>query len=104
MMPLHVKNALREMGQVGVMEIANGIGTTISVCQKNPQVCVLSNVNYCRFIPSTFIPTIVMVSCGNHDASSCQECPQGNGASWCNGDCKWNWNNNQCVSKEYTGM
>ena len=40
-----------------------------------------------------------MVSCGNHDASSCQECPQGNGASWCNGDCQWNWNNNRCVAK-----
>merc|ERR1712112_646403 len=29
------------------------------------------------------------VSCGNHRASSCHECPQGNGASWCNGDCVW---------------
>ena len=29
------------------------------------------------------------VSCGNHRASSCAECPQGNGASWCNGDCEW---------------
>ena len=36
------------------------------------------------------------VSCGNHQASCCQECPQGNGASWCNGDCKWS--NNQCVT------
>jgi len=31
MMLLHAKNALREMGQVGVMEIANGIGTAINV-------------------------------------------------------------------------
>ena len=29
------------------------------------------------------------VSCGNHDASTCAECPQGNGAVWCNGDCSW---------------
>ena len=36
------------------------------------------------------------VSCGNHQASSCQECPQGNGPSWCNGDCIWS--NNQCVT------
>ena len=36
------------------------------------------------------------MSCGGHYASSCQDCPQGNGASWCNGDC--NWSNNQCVS------
>ena len=29
------------------------------------------------------------VSCGNHDAPTCAECPQGNGAVWCNGDCSW---------------
>ena len=57
------------------------------------------------------------VSCGNHEAHSCQDCPfvhkpttvtsttttitstegNGNGAAWCNGDCKWS--NNQCVTK-----
>ena len=35
------------------------------------------------------------VSCGNHEASSCQDCTQGHGASWCSGDC--DWSNNQCV-------
>jgi len=30
------------------------------------------------------------VNCGNHVANSCAECPQGHGADWCNGDCKWN--------------
>lgn len=29
------------------------------------------------------------VSCGRHQAASCAECPQGNGASWCNGECVW---------------
>jgi len=29
------------------------------------------------------------VSCGNHNAPSCAECPQGNGAVWCNGECEW---------------
>jgi hypothetical protein len=29
------------------------------------------------------------VSCGNHNAASCAECTQGNGESWCNGDCSW---------------
>merc|ERR1712228_281993 len=33
--------------------------------------------------------TTVQVSCGNHDASTCAECPQGHGAKWCNGDCVW---------------
>jgi len=29
------------------------------------------------------------VSCGHHRASNCAGCPQGHGASYCNGDCKW---------------
>ena len=29
------------------------------------------------------------VSCGNHQAETCDQCPQGNGAAWCNGDCEW---------------
>eukprot|EP00397_Hematodinium_sp_SG-2012_P031127 GEMP01033015.1.p1 GENE.GEMP01033015.1~~GEMP01033015.1.p1 ORF type:complete len:223 (+),score=35.12 GEMP01033015.1:173-841(+) len=29
------------------------------------------------------------VSCGSHDATTCAACPQGNGASWCHGDCSW---------------
>ena len=36
------------------------------------------------------------MSCGNHEASSCQDCPRGYGAEWCNGDCIWS--NNQCVN------
>merc|ERR1712066_685377 len=34
------------------------------------------------------------VSCGGHKAQSCAACPQGYGASWCNGDCVWK--NEQC--------
>jgi len=29
------------------------------------------------------------VSCGGHTAASCADCPQGNGAAWCNGACTW---------------
>jgi hypothetical protein len=29
------------------------------------------------------------VSCGNHRATSCACCPQGHGATWCNGECTW---------------
>ena len=36
------------------------------------------------------------VSCGGHEAPSCKECTQGNGASWCNGDCEWS--NDECVA------
>merc|ERR1719295_2050349 len=35
------------------------------------------------------------VKCGNHNANSCSECPNGNGADWCNGHCKWE--NGACV-------
>merc|ERR1719410_1922763 len=38
------------------------------------------------------------VSCGNHKADSCDKCPQGNGESWCNGDCKWT-SKGQCINK-----
>ena len=37
------------------------------------------------------------VSCGNHEADRCSECPQGNGASWCNGDCHWDVSNTVCI-------
>merc|ERR1711865_72070 len=29
------------------------------------------------------------VSCGNHNATRCSECPQDSGSTWCHGDCVW---------------
>mmetsp|Transcript_29892 Transcript_29892/g.86915 ORF Transcript_29892/g.86915 Transcript_29892/m.86915 type:complete len:198 (-) Transcript_29892:622-1215(-) len=29
------------------------------------------------------------VNCGGHYATNCSQCPSGNGATWCNGDCEW---------------
>merc|ERR1711962_1253231 len=46
---------------------------------------------------TTTTPTTGQVSCGNHQAISCTECPQGNGANWCNGDCYWS--TGRCVPK-----
>jgi len=40
----------------------------------------------------------VGVNCGAHHAKSCFACPQGNGASWCNGDCKWE--GGQCIIRD----
>ncbi|KAL7527170.1 hypothetical protein ACHAWF_002064, partial [Thalassiosira exigua] len=37
------------------------------------------------------------VSCGAHLARSCDECPQGHGADWCNGQCEWR--DDQCVQR-----
>jgi len=43
------------------------------------------------------------VSCGNHMATSCAECPQGNGAEWCNGECTWNTATSTCVKQDSNG-
>jgi len=37
------------------------------------------------------------VSCGAHEAASCDECPMGQGKTWCNGDCKWV--SGECIRK-----
>ena len=37
------------------------------------------------------------VSCGNHRAPTCADCPQGHGAAWCNGECTWHGRENMCV-------
>ena len=42
------------------------------------------------------VAPVAPVSCGGHDASTCQDCPQGHGHYWCNGDCVWT--NNECSS------
>jgi len=44
--------------------------------------------------------TGTLVSCGGHKAKTCADCPQGNGASWCNGDCSWS--QNKCTKKGIT--
>ena len=46
--------------------------------------------------PPTQGPPGALVSCGGHYAATCSDCPQGNGAYWCNGDCIWS--NNECIS------
>ena len=38
-----------------------------------------------------------LVSCGNHQADNCLLCPQGHGASWCNGDCSWD--GSKCIKR-----
>jgi len=48
---------------------------------------------------TTTTVAMVQVSCGGHFANSCAECPQGNGAAWCNGDCKWNSVYSSCELK-----
>ena len=46
-----------------------------------------------------YVPTVGDVNCGDHYATFCHECPNGNGASWCNGDCEWNPTSNECQIK-----
>ena len=42
-----------------------------------------------RQVASTGLLGHLFVNCGNHKAMACKYCPQGNGAAWCNGECKW---------------
>ena len=40
----------------------------------------------------------LLVSCGNHRAATCDDCPQGNGEVWCNGECSWCESSQKCHS------
>merc|ERR1712227_350834 len=40
------------------------------------------------------------VWCGGHRALSCEECPQGHGYLWCNGQCQWEHMQDKCVPKQ----
>ena len=50
---------------------------------------LLRRKDYLQLILDTTIEPSTPVSCGQHTAASCAECPQGSGATWCNGDCVW---------------
>jgi len=66
-------------------------------CDGNNNCGDYSDEEYCpRSVPPS---TKNSVSCGNHKATTCADCPQGNGASWCHEDCQWV--NEQCQSKGY---
>lgn len=39
------------------------------------------------------------VLCGGHRAASCSQCPLGNGANWCHGDCTWCDSKQECQEK-----
>mmetsp|Transcript_27363 Transcript_27363/g.42126 ORF Transcript_27363/g.42126 Transcript_27363/m.42126 type:complete len:497 (-) Transcript_27363:1448-2938(-) len=43
-----------------------------------------------------FSKTITTVRCGGHSAPTCTECPNGNGAAWCNGECEWDYKTHEC--------
>ena len=49
--------------------------------------------------------TDAQVSCGNHKAATCSDCPQGNGPSWCNGECFWDRVGGECLDRsKISGM
>jgi len=52
---------------------------------------------FCLEVIDNFIAGNDVVDCGAHAAKTCQECPQGRGKLWCNGECQWL--NNQCQSQ-----
>jgi len=89
------------------------VGVSEHDAKSGVDTALMGNFNkaklYCKLAtPSTVSPTIKkiaekskkqeQVSCGNHKADSCEKCPQGNGKSWCNGDCKWT-SQGKCTDK-----
>eukprot|EP00578_Thalassiosira_sp_NH16_P004801 CAMPEP_0181136236 /NCGR_PEP_ID=MMETSP1071-20121207/33074_1 /TAXON_ID=35127 /ORGANISM="Thalassiosira sp., Strain NH16" /LENGTH=432 /DNA_ID=CAMNT_0023222929 /DNA_START=26 /DNA_END=1320 /DNA_ORIENTATION=+ len=60
-----------------------------------PNPNVLSPPNPKQFQSYPGLTEDQSVSCGAHKARSCDQCPQGNGASWCNDHCEWR--DDQCV-------
>jgi hypothetical protein len=53
---------------------------------KKFQLSICSFIRNMGVINSVFLDT---TSCGAHNAATCADCPQGNGAGWCNGVCQW---------------
>ena len=49
--------------------------------------------------PSPTPPPSSSVLCGAHRAATCEACPQGNGRSWCNGDCVWCDATDTCMAR-----
>ena len=52
-------------------------------------------MNFLDLDDSTTTLSVTKISCGNHEAATCAECPQGHGAGWCNGVCTWQ--DSKCV-------
>ena len=42
---------------------------------------------------------VASVVCGGHSSPSCAQCPQGHGKDWCNGDCSWCEDKQECMDK-----
>ena len=73
-----------------ILEIHDNIRKTATIQQQQqPQS---SQKKYKTYPGFTTKPSVL---CGGHNAERCDLCPQGNGASWCNGECEWI--NDECV-------
>ena len=81
--------------------------TPISICTNTGSwwIFFINNLNMILIIylqdntNEWFSDLVVEVVCGGHKADTCSDCPQGNGASWCNGDCQWSNALVQCVDR-----
>ena len=72
----HLEICLAGVTHVFVGDGVCNVELNIAECNYDGGDCCGPNDNNC-------------VSCGSHYALNCVDCPQGNGASWCNGDCIW---------------
>jgi len=84
---------------------ADGLDTMKAI---HPEKCDLNTPNRemskydIQFVQAMYnctkgIPNSAWVNCGDHSAPTCEDCPQGNGKTWCNQDC--HWRNGECRIK-----
>merc|ERR1712129_314334 len=74
----------------GECDWINGICTAkpVDPCTV-PGVTAASCLGQCAWSNGECLYSESHVLCGGHQAPSCDLCPSGNGASWCDGDCYW---------------
>lgn len=103
MQPVMVENVMvwRKKGYPAMMKNVPVIMTIYGQNAKS-LIQVLNVLKYCfdKLVLYSFFPiSESSISCGNHRASTCHDCPQGHKSKWCNGDCFWDTISHQCKRK-----
>jgi len=69
----------------------------ISTCPTYPQLEMSMSEEGMPLFTVQNSELIQEVNCGSHNALNCAACPQGNGETWCNGDCRWIESSQKCI-------
>jgi len=74
-----------------------GFGAGHASCPAPPMSLRWSPISWSLVCLVGVPQALAEVQCGGHTAVNCAACPQGHGASWCNGDCMWEHNPGRCI-------